>query len=245
MGRLGRVAFGLCILAAIAIWAATPCVVTLLRSAPWAGSFTTVTAFTEQFTVTSTLFSALAFTALVFAVVLQMAQLRMQRQELDLMRQEMQKSSEALAAQVYVQRLAAIVSGLPLIIRERKAHLSTLDMGRFPPQSFDSYTLDDLREQLRFYEADLKGTQEEYQALRGADKPAASGDEPDAGGEAAERIAKLKNNCWWIGSRAAALREVVRLLAHLESSCEQLLDREPTMPAEQTSSTDADSASSG
>jgi len=225
MSKLRGLALTICILGAIAVVAATPPLVALFRSAHWVDPQASLSLFADQFSIASTLFSALAFAALVFAVVLQMSQLRLQqtelanqREELDLMRQEMQKSSEALSQQVRVQRLAAIVSGMPIAIQERRARLTTLDLVQFPPQAFDGYSLDGLEEKLRMYGADLEQMRQELGELESMTLDEIPADP--------ERASELKNNIWWTGARAEALGDLIRLMRHLDSAFNELTQAE-------------------
>jgi len=102
--------------------------------------------FGDQFGSVNSLFSALAFVALVAAIILQMHELRIQRRDLTLSIDEMRKAADAQTAQVRIQSQTALLQILPDLIHEEAARLMRSSMWlkcHYPNPA--EMTLEDLR----------------------------------------------------------------------------------------------------
>jgi len=111
----------------LALWAASPYLARLLASLPGTSDKDGVVAIADQFGVTSSLFTALAFAALVVSIYQQQQDLRVQRQDLGVSIKAMEKSAKAQTAQVKINTLSALLASLPVLIREEETRIKKLD----------------------------------------------------------------------------------------------------------------------
>lgn len=142
--------------------------------------------FSEQFGVMNSLFTGLAFAALVVTIYQQQKGLRQQREELEMQREElhlqreelkhsvaeMKRSANAQTAQVRINTMSALLASLPVLIREEENRALALDpeTGGFGiHDNLRSYTLKDLenriekiRERIKTSPATVKKLEEKH-----------------------------------------------------------------------------------
>ena len=95
--------------------------------------------FGDMFGAANTLFSGLAFSALVYALVLQRKELSLQRRELALTRDELAKQSEAQTQQSATALRAAEISALGALLQSyaqliQAGHHSLIDPSNWPDE---------------------------------------------------------------------------------------------------------------
>lgn len=106
------------LVAVIAFWLATPRVIPALFAFPSAPSVA------DLFAVVNTLFSGLAFTGVVAAILLQRRELQLQRQELEETRDELRGQKDALVKQTELLTLSNVHQVLaPLLLEYRSSQM--------------------------------------------------------------------------------------------------------------------------
>ena len=93
----------------LALWFISPVIVKWAVGSGYFSTGDSASAIGDQFGLIGSLFSALAFVALLIALLLQRGQLKLQEKE--------------LRAQIEVQRLTAILSNIPGLIRDEESRL--------------------------------------------------------------------------------------------------------------------------
>jgi hypothetical protein len=104
--------------------------------------------FGDMFGAANTLFSGLAFTALVYALLLQRTELGLQRTELSLTRAELSKQSEAQTQQAQTALRAAKISALGALLQSYAQLLQSGHTSLVHPTSYPDEMLR-VREDLR------------------------------------------------------------------------------------------------
>jgi len=158
--RLARVVFILICTGFIGLWLLTPHLIEYAGKHNLMPSADSPGVFGDQFGSINSLFTGLAFVALLFTIYQQSHDLKIQQSDLALSLEEMRKSADAQTAQVRINTLSSLLSSLPLLIREEEnrvnhiASSSTIGSD-FTATELEGKTLDELKYSLSHFQAGL------------------------------------------------------------------------------------------